>query len=489
METGDPGDPGDPAQTRRDAPDGLLVTTLDSATSGESHTNRAWRWGLRLGGGIALLGLIAVAAVALIPLIPRPPAPKPKPLDITALQVPAAARSCIVASAWSPDSAQVAILRDSLCVPNGAQPGPSVLIFNGVTGSLVNAFPFNAPSFDATIPPGSTGQTSDRVDLVNVSWSPDGFQVAIPFIIGPLNAPSPVTLGLALLTVRGPDVGALRISTLTSSTFTPSDPLMQSGPHTIIEWDTQAAQRTLTLTPSYAYQWSVNGALEPIAPPSAQGAPSSPAGGASASGVFSMWRSGHIWSVNALACAVGGEKPLPHPYIALNLTTLAWSPDGRYIAGVNVSGRYDPPATPANATPTPRDPGTDCTAGPPPDPLPLAPVHDAGLRSALALVGATGSASMDLAWRPDGRRLAAVTFNTAGSENAILLYDCRTGAVLKRYTAGQFPINGPPGTGPAKNFNEVFTGGAWAPNGQRLLIEATGTGAVPFIMGPSALGA
>ena len=248
----------------------------------------------------------------------------------------------------------------------------------------------------------------------------------------------------------------------------------------------QGNDHALSVTPSYAYRWGANGALEPVTLPDTPSSPTGPTGSAISSGGFSMWRRGEIWTVNAILCGDGAAKFLPQPYVALDLSTLAWSPDGRYIADVSIGGRY---AAPASATPEPLSTSTACSQGPMPGQLPLAPIHDAGLRSALALVASTTGASADLEWRPDGQRLAALTFNAAGNSNTILIYDCRTGALLKRYIAGQIPINGQPGTGPAKNFNEVFTGGAWSPNGRRLLIEASGIGAVPFIMGPGALGA
>ncbi len=202
-----------------------------------------------------------------------------------------------------------------------------------------------------------------------------------------------------------------------------------------------------------------------------------------------MWVHGQVWAVNALNCADGKVRFLPRPYIALRLSTLVWSPDGRYITGVSAAGRYDAPGAPTTVTPTPPSPFAPCSTGPAPDLLPLAPAHDAGLRAALALTASPGVVSTDLEWRPDGQRLAALTFNVSAIGSEIVIYNCRTGAVIHQYTAGQLPINGKPGRGPAKNFKQAFTAGAWSPDGKRLLVEAVGTGAMPFILGPGALGA
>ncbi len=489
MERGEPEHPGERALEEREALDDLRVTRLDGAAPAGRYASRAWRWGLRLGGLVALLSLIAIAAVALgpllSPLVPRPAPSKAAPLDITTLRLPEGVRSCVVDGAWSPDSAQVALVRDSACDTSATQPSPNVMIFNGATGKLLSAFPL-----DATLLEGVRGDPTMRaagayrVGFERVAWEPDDIQIAILFTVFPIYGSGATAFGLALLTVRGVDTGAMSAWTNTPSAYTPSGPLTLTGPHTVAEWDIQEGHRTLTVTPAYAYRWGADGSLEPVAPPTAQSASADLAGG------FSMWRSGRIWAVNALTCDNGVEKLLSQPYIALNLSTLAWSPDGRYVTQVSVNGRYDTPGAPTQTTQEPQSTPSTCGGGQvTPDQLPLAPIHDAGLRAALTLAASGGNVSVELEWRPDGQRLAALTFNIAGTGSAIVIYDCRTGAPLRRYTAGQFPINGLPGTGPAKNFDTVFTGGSWSPDGRRLLIEASGTGAAPFILGPGALGA
>lgn len=493
MESGEPEHPGERAPAERTTPDDLRVTSLDGAAPAGRPTGRAWRWGLRLGGLVALLSLIAIAAVALSPLLPRPAPSKPAPLDITALRFPEDARSCVMGGAWSPDSAQIAIMRSSGC---DTKSGPTVLTFNGTTGALLNAFPLEAAIRQTSATPGATAETSVLVDLESIVWSPNGLQVAIPFLVFPASETTPLvtgpmTDGLALLTVRGQRSGDLSIWAYSPPSLQPFDPLTLTGPHTITEWDLWEGgrQSALTVSPAYAYGWGADGALEPVALSGGQNSPSSPAGAVAVSGGFSLWRSGRLWAVNALTCAIGAEKFLPQPYIWLTLSTMAWSPDGRYLAQVSATGRYNAPGAPANATPEPSSTYAPCSEGPPPDLIPLAPARDAGLRATLALAASGGNGSVELEWRPDGRRLAALTFNVGGTGSAIALYDCRTGVLLRRYTAGQFPINGVPGTGPAKNFDTIITGGSWSPDGRRLLIEASGTGAAPFILGPGALGA
>jgi WD40 repeat protein len=247
-------------------------------------------------------------------------------------------------------------------------------------------------------------------------------------------------------------------------------------------WDMRefqsSGQRVVTITPAFAYQWTADGALEPT----------DPARVPASRGTFSMWWSGQIWAVNALSCDSGTERFLPRPYIAFYLSRYAWSPDGSYLAQVNVAGRYDAPGPLHIVTPGPQPTPATCRSGPPPDQELLGPPPDNGLRSAMALASSTGDPSIDVEWRPDGKRLAAVTFGSGGLGSAVLIFDSHSGATLRRFTPNQLPISGSPGTGPAKNFNGAFIGAAWSPDGRRLLVETAGTGVVPFILGPGALG-
>jgi hypothetical protein len=466
-------------------PHDLRATALDGAAAG----GRLWRWGLRLGGGVALLALIAVAAIALSPLIPRPAAPQPPPLALTALQLPAVARSCISGAAWSPDSARVAIVRDSVCDANAAHDlnDPSALVFDAASGKLLSAAPLALFLLTSGAPP------KGQVALDGVVWSARGDQLAVLFTIfapDPARGLAPASYGVALLTLRGATLilTAFWAGNVASENFL--DPLeLPYGPQGVVEWNLRPGAdgpRTLTVTPAYGYRWNPDGSLTPLAQPVNQ--PGAASGSTSASlASFSMWSAGQLWAVNALLCSNGLNTFLPQPYLALTLSRLAWSPDGAYLVALSVAGRYPlPGAAPTSAsTVTP----AFCSGGPATESAPLAPMPDAGLRAAEPLAASPVNAAVSLAWRADGERLAAFTFNITGSGGAILIYDCRTGARLKRITASQIPITGDPGTGPAKNVATIFTGGTWSPDGRRLLVEATGAGAAAFILGQRALGA
>lgn len=462
---------------------GLRVSGLDGAAPGAGPAARGWRWGLRLGGGVALLTLIAVAAVALSPLLPRPAPPRPAklaPVNVLALQVPASARKCLRAAAWSPDGARIAFVRDSACDPRATTDpnDPTALIFDAISGKLESAYPLARMILSAAAPPDA------QVNISDVIWTPRGDQIAVLYTIFKPNGATEATAsadGVALLTVRGIHAGRLRSSEEAPLPETNADPLTLTGPRTIAEWgmmEASASRRLLTVEPAYAYQWNPDGSLAPILlssfpQPDRQDS-------------VSLWRDGQMWLVNARVCSNGLETFLPQPYLALSLRRLAWSPDGAWLVGLSAGARY--PLPDSSRTPTPRIAPADCAEGPAAEDVPLGPATDNGLRTAAKLPATGPNASISLAWRPDGKRLAAFVFSVGGEGSAILIYDCATGTLVRRYTAGQIPNTGQPGTGPAKNFWTFFTGGVWSPDGRRLLVETVGVGALPFILGPHALG-
>lgn len=472
MESDGPG--GGAPPERKDADD-LRVTSLDGAGAGHASTRRAWRWGLRVGGLAALLALIAIAAVALGPLVPKPVRHvTPRPLDFITLKFPPDAGQCVLDGAWSPDGARIAIVRDKQCHDATGQPAPTLLIFTSATGALETTYPLTEGILSLT--GGSNSAAPYTVQLMGVAWTPDGARIGVLF--GTFAQTGGLaSLGLALVTVRGPHTGASQIWASDKVVTVSANPAGQTGSQDIQEWDVQdGLQTALTLAPAYAYQWGAAGALTPLS-------------GAAGKGTFSMWSSGRLWPVNALICDPAGEKFLARPYVSLTLSRVAWSPDGRYLVPVSVSGRYDTPSAGGRATPAPSVTPSTCETEPNPGQSPLAPTHDAGLRAAVALAASGGAVTIDLEWRPDGKRLAALTFTQGGSDSSILIYDCRTGALLDHVTAGQFPITAQPGIGPAKNFNVVFTGGAWSPDGRRLLVQTAGTGFDTFVLGPKSVGA
>ncbi|HEX9036008.1 MAG TPA: hypothetical protein VF808_03370 [Ktedonobacterales bacterium] len=468
--------------TERPAPeDGLAgaqdvhVTRLDGRAPATSA--RDWRWSLRLGGAIALLGLIAVVAVALSPLLPRsvlrsgPPA-KNLSLSITAIQLPDAARSCLNGMAWSADSARIALVRDSFCDSRATSDpnDPTALIFNAATGKLENGF-----DLDRMLAPPNAQVTMD-----GVAWM-DAAHIAVLFTVFTTNRAgnlAPSGNGVALLTVRGASAGALIAATDYPVERAGSDTLSSGNHYSVAEWDMRQgalSRRTLNLTPASAYRWNGDGALDPVT------LSGNPTGSAD---TVSIWGSGLLTLANTGVCAASAPNPPARPYLYLTLATLAWSPTHAYLANLSVSGRYPPPLRWGPGAPSGWD---GCGQGPATENAQPAPAPDAGLRAVEPLLTSGENAFISLAWRPDGRRLAALTFNVAGAGSAILIYDCRTGRRLRHYTSAQIPLSGQPGTGPAKNFDTIFTAGAWSPDGRSLLIQATGTGALPFIIGARAL--
>lgn len=477
-------EPEHPDHETPDAPPGLSVSALDTAAEagavGARGRGRTWRWGLRLGGGVALLALLAVVAVAISPLIPRPAPPKSQPppsLAVVPLQLPSGAPSDFTGEAWSPDGRSIALVLDSSSDP-GATTNPSdstALIFDSHSGQFLNGFPLDRMILPANAPSGA------QVALRGVIWTADNQRIAVLFTVlepDQNDTLSPTADGLALLTVRGPSLGRIVFS-LDSPLIQPGAvPQTRDAPREVGVWDTYGgglARQQRMVVDSLAYRWTDNGAL--VAMPSA-----------SAPGDLSLWRDGQLTLVNAFVCAGDTGKPQERPYLELSLSTLAWSPSEQYLTSLNATRSYDVPAV-NGPTPTP-GPVTltgACSAGPAYDSLEPGPRHDAGLVAAEALAASPNNSWAGLEWSPNGQRLAVFPFNMTGAGGAILIYDCHTGKLITRVTASQIALSGQPGSGPAKNFDTIFTGGVWSPDGRSLLIEASGVGARPFVLGPRAL--
>jgi WD40 repeat protein len=484
--------PNDGWDSSDEAPEAPVVSSLDGAAGGAGAARGwlgQWRWGLRLGGLVAALALLALIVPALAPLIPRPPSPPPPP-DFTALTLSPDLGFCATNGYWSPDGRRIAVVRAS--AECGVTPGkPDVFVYDAASGKQVAAI-----SITPTVQRALTRAGLEDVvtDYTSVAWSPDQRTLAVSLaVVRALPASAGRTglgtrAGVALVSLTGSLAGSHAgdvVALLSARDLAP--PALgtgaAAGPLTIDEWDTRLlTARQIDLPPALGYEWLPAGELiatDPL-PTDAQGAmgAAGPSGDPIGGQRFSMWRTGFLSAINAVDCQERGARASSGPFTLLDLHTAAWSPDGRYLLAINATTRA--PQTPP---PTSRAPLPFCVTGPVASALPVAPMHDRALGSALRLLGGAIT-QVDLLWSPDGKRLVALPDSVSSLPGTALIYDTATGAIQARISAGPSQIPGAQGS----DASALIVGCSWSPDGRRLLMVVAGQRFNIRVYQPRALG-
>ncbi len=461
---------------------------LRLGATGVLSLRRLWR----ASGVVALVALVAIVTVAVAPHLPRPTAPRYIPL-YTALQVSSDGARCLTGASWSHDSQRIAAVESTTCTSPYLGQGPAhpnLLIFDGATGQQVGAYDLDDAVNAALRQVGvaTSGGPSYDIAYYETDWSPDGSLLATPFAV---YGEQMGYVGTALVRLSGPAHGQV---TAMLSAPNPADGQPTNGFDVIpvIRWDlARNSSATVYLAPALMYRWLPGDVLvadEPLSATStssttaqsdASQASSATLGDPIGGQTFSLWRLGNITPVTATTCGANGVviQPLRAPYAYLLLSATVWSPDGRYLLEASIQARLPSKAGHPTATRTGQSP---CDSGPVPDQLPAAPMHDRGLQSALGLLDAQGGNQLSLAWSPDGRRLAVGVFTFAQGTGSAVVYDCATGATLRRFTGDQFQAN--------VAVSEAARNPVWSPDSSRLLLTVDGPVAKLVILGPPALG-
>jgi len=463
---------------------------------------RPWLWGLL----VALVCAVVVGSILIPPLFSHTAAPVAGPVSITPF---ANDLACPVDVVWSPDGKLVAIAGYRFACPND---GPDAFLavgqvdmYTAATGRLfatLHPDTLITNSHTAVVTQALQQQTQDQsfapvIAYTALAWSPDGRQLALPFVVlesryapfpTPANpAPSVLSSSPAALYAAGVTTGVLLTDVdgmHTSVMGAKYHPVLAAASAThayqaqglygpSVEWNLHSGApvtTSLNLTPALAYQWGAQGQLTPETPLTTQTAPTSSSGGPVGNPIgganFTIWQpgSGLQGQLPAPPTSVGTpQSAILVPGLFLwDASFLVWSPDGQYLitptyygGRVVIAGQAAPSAQALAAT------GQTQT--------PLLPPRD----SALQYLYSQSSFLPSLAWRPDGQTLASFSFGRSqgAAEDVLTLYDTHSSAkrmtLIVKNTADYSPRDGFYGLG-SQTDHGVFL--RWSPDGSHLLL-------------------
>lgn len=352
--------------------------------------------------------------------------------------------SCLVDAAWSPGSKEIAVVGYRLKCPQSGVSEPGLVnLYNISTGKLLkqlqpdnlilHALDLWLYSFLSSKRP--NGWRANDSSLLKYSyshllWSSDGKRLALTFSTTTL---TPTLNGVLLMDLSGAHPRVLL------QQQNPSNPFYA-------EWDVKngVAVTLPPAPPAVAYHWGTDGSLIPIIPLTNNkvplGLPPGPVGNPVGSPTFTIWQSGFANSIVL-------ENDATINIWSTNFA--AWSPDGRYLVdGIGLNGLLSQPGL---VPPIPQSSDTYHLKQ-----EPLLPAHDPALLQVATFFSA-------VAWRPDGRVLAAYD-----SQDIVVLYDCNTGRRIR----GMHPISN---NSLADGSNVLLR---WSPDGSQLLLSSVQWGLV-----------
>lgn len=478
-----------------------LEAEVSSLRPGDSPPRRAELGGprlssrqrlLRVGVPVALLAvvLLALTAPAYGPVLRALLTPHtPPPLVI---HVARDGLGCVRDVAWSPDGRTLAVAGSNLGCGNGGYLPGQINLYDARSGRLLaRLHPDGAvlATLHAALPAIPLAPSIGDPDLLfsygAALWSPDGRSLAVTlFAVPNPRSASASEDGLLLLDRDGthPRV-LLRAASIGAG-----------APSNVIAWDLLRGQPVLGDPPAEAaaYVWSSGGMLAAIGVlghdlRDVAAAPTGPVGNPDGSEGFTGWQPGELDQTAPLAV---DSTPLPEPYLWSTLFA-AWSPDGRYLSiAPHIQALVVPLAqggaqadsiqAGASLSTAGATTGATPTATPPPGALqpnfPYIRARDAAMSDLARTPLPNSNGGWALAWRPDGRMLAAFG-PRSGSTPPITLYDTATGRRLRTLAAvrdaGQL-VAGP---------RDILR---WSADGQRLLLYSTIFGTI-CLWGPNQL--
>jgi hypothetical protein len=363
---------------------------------------------------------------------------------------------CLVDTTWSPQGTSIAAIGAAAC-----DQGPTLLaIFDASSGRMTHQLNLDAVA-DPVVAK-ALGVQSNRAGATyqQVLWSQTG-RIAVLFV------------GLAADQAGSAKTAEGLVLTDPSATSTQAFavPLPSIDPPDYEVWDLTSGKGTInrdsivsdysgieydyaTVDPSLQYKWDSSGGLigsQPLPNPSDPAAAATQLGvpaGNPTTGPFSIWLNGYV-----------ALTPGANSQFAIWSTNFgAWSPDGgRVIDSIQLNGVLQPLGQSSF--------DASVLSGSNFADAPLLAVRDAGMQAVLTdlKTSFTSTGAAQIAWRPDGKVLAAQAVASTGGpvrNHEVTLYDCVKGRVLVTLTA---PSRGAP----------LPSGGPllrWSPDGTHLML-------------------
>lgn len=365
---------------------------------------------------------------------------------------------CLRDTAWSPDSRYVAFAGNGQeCNPDHFVPA-QIDVYDARTHRLARQLHPDAPVLEAlrAAPDPQSSSSGYRPQVItyqSLLWSPDGKRLALTFLA--VASWDPAQYPFDGVLVMDADGSAPRVllrretSGARGSLYLEWD--LAEGRAMIARQMPPIGPPPLTAAPALAYAWQDGDtAFVPLDTLSGN-SPTllgdlSPVGNPSGGTTVSIWQPGWLeldWETGAGDIHAAG-------LYTWRTAFSAWSPDGRYLVDLlGTAAQIEPLGFRAPDRPLVNNSLSQ---------LPLLPVRDAGLEHVLeGLIDTPHSAGPPapwLAWRPDGRVLAAQ--DAVG----VAFYDCATGKLLNVRTppAAQVTLSGEPAVA------------RWSPDGTMLAL-------------------
>lgn len=435
------------------------------------HLYQSHAMPLRLRGALAAVAFVALLATSLAGCAGSSAHPASSATaKATATAAPTSLRMnpigdgllCATQFAWSPDSSFIAVVgNDVNCGGAGSGRTPGLILVYGRDGKLLQRLqPDTSVLAQPTIAQKVAANSAasgviSTLTYDNLTWTTNSQALLMTFDLELQPNPNAgsITGG----------VGVQRLGVLNPSlTKVWLDPTISRTAATIERWDLASGAPTWVPMPARAvtYQWGANGALTP-----ASAAPGQSVGTPDGGPTFTAWQPGQL--LFGTKSDKQSTTVVPQDVAWVSVVS-PLSPDGRYYyPTLPAAGSLVPPSTQFAMSGEPT----------------LQP-HDQALvalaRQMMQTPSPSQNTTMRLAWRPDGRYLAALT-PTAGDPSAntfvVAIYDTASGKQVKQVAPDFTGLS----AGPAGNVALL-----WSPDGSRLLLADNIYGALT-LWGPGQL--